>query len=427
MSPFRPQERLVRRAVVRYVLGAVVVLMLVVLASVLVAGRIADREALEHAEVDARTLATEYVVPLGADELDPESARQQLDEVFGQRIADGALTRVKIWADAGEGRGRIVYSDDRSIEGAVEQLDDEHVLFGGGGAHAERVTDKYGAGTYPDGTYEVYVGFRDGRGTPYIFEAYLPTPDMALSRGETLRDWLPLVVGSLGLLALATLPLAVRLARRTMAVEAERSRLARRALGESLADRRRLAQRLHDGVVQELSGVGLALDSIDRDALRSSDQAMVGRATAIVRRQVGELRSLGDDLFPDAVSSDALEEAVAELRRGLGAEGVALQVRVEVDDDLGLDEDGTFLVFRVVREGVRNVLRHAVADAVDISIRRAGDGVAVTVVDDGLGPASGTRHGLGLRLLAHEVRERGGSLELTTADPRGAELRVELP
>lgn len=426
----------VRDAVLRYAAGAAVVLVVVVVAAVLVAGRVATREAQSHAERDARALAEQLVLPLGVDVLDPGDGRRSLDEAFAPSLEHGSLLRVKIWADAGEGHGRIVYSDDRLFQGARVPLGPQYALFASGEASAQRLTpQERGPDAFPAGTYEAYVGFTDARGTPFIVEAYLPEPTAAIGRAELLAQWLPLVVGSLVLFALATLPLAVGLARRTAAAEAERSQVVRRALTEAVADRRTLAQRLHDGPVQSLSGVALAMDSVDRSGVSAADGALLDRAAAIVRGGIGELRSVGDELFPDAVSADSLAAAVQELRRGLEADGV--EVEVAVDDDLGLDADAAFVVYRVVREGLRNVSRHAQARRARLTVARAGADVVVTVADDGRGPGSsrggaggrgrageGAGGGLGLRLLAHEVRERAGSLVLGASDLGGSELRV---
>lgn len=435
-ASFGVVEHPVRGAVVRYVAGATVVLLLVVTMAVVVAGRIATREAVDHAELDARTLAGRYVAPLGVDALDPVDERGRLDDAFLGLVEQGALRQVKIWSDEGDGRGRIVYSDNRLYQGAEVGLGDVYRLFASGQAVARRVPPATGGSQrYPEGTYEVSVGFRDGRGTPFLFEAFLPTPEMAISRGELLQQWLPVVVGSLLLFAVATLPLAVGLARRAGAAESDRRRLAQRGLSDALADRRRMAQRLHDGPVQELSGAALVLDSVDREGLSVADRATLDRATQVLRTGVGELRSVGDELFPDAVSVEGLRAAVDELGRGSAAAG--LDVVVHVDEDLGLDADATFLVYRVVREGLRNVVRHADATSASVEVVRVdaaatqgpGAGVAVTVRDDGQGFATPVRQGLGLRLLTHEVRGMAGSLQLEPApDARGgACLRVWLP
>lgn len=398
--------------------------LLVLVAAALWAEQIAEGEALQHAENDARALAGEYVVPLRLDVLDSASARDKLDDVLGPRVEQGSLRRIKVWVDAGQDQGTVIYSDDLQIQGMTLPLGEQHLLFASQGSHVEEVRDQYGPGAYPDGTYEVYLGFRDASGTPYIFEAYLPRPEMAVSRGELLRDWLPLVVASLVLLSFAILPLTVQLARRIGSAEAAQATMARRALSDSLRERRRLAQHLHDEVIQDLSGVGLALDSLERRSLSDADALLLDRSAAIVRRGVRELRSVGDDLFPNALSPESLTAAVAELTRGV--EHAGFQTTVDVESDLPLDEDTTFLVFRVVREGLLNVRRHAGATRAAVIVRREGVHVLVSVEDDGrgVGPGRRSRQGLGLRLLAHEARDRAGFLQLEPRPGGGSALRV---
>lgn len=422
-------DRPLRWAIQRHLIGTLVVLGVVVFVAVLVAGKLAAREALHHAEVDARLLASEYVLPLAADDLQAggSTARQVLADALESRIAAGSLQRVKIWAPAGGSDGTIIFSDRADLEGRTVDMGSEHELFGTSSAMANTVSaTDYGDETV-DGTIEVYVGFVDQGGSSFIFEAYLPIPEMAISRAELLRDWLPVVVGSLLLLTLATLPLSVRLARRVAAAERDRRELIGAALDAALDERRVLSRRLHDGVVQDLAGVGLSLDAL---AARTDDPAMrseLVEVVALVRADLSELRELGAGMFVDTVGRAGLGEAIEELIRATDCG--AVEVRLRIDPDVELDDATSLLAYRIVREGLRNAVRHADCSQVTIGIRADGRGTRVSVRDDGVGfdPTIDAPGHWGLTLVRTATHEAGGAFDVISTPGTGATILACLP
>ena len=74
----------------------------------------------------------------------------------------------------------------------------------------------------------------------------------------------PIAIGSLIALELIQIPIFITLVRRLRAAQLQRERLLRHAIQASEAERRRIASDLHDGVVQELTGVSLSLAAASR-------------------------------------------------------------------------------------------------------------------------------------------------------------------
>ncbi|MCK5890462.1 ATP-binding protein [Aeromicrobium sp.] len=420
-------DRPLRWVLVRHLGGLAVILLVVGVLAVALADRIATREAARHAERDTRTLAAEYVVPLTISDLHEggDELRRELDATFAARIGRDEIRGVTIWESVGGSRARAVYSVRNELRGSTFDLGRSAELFGTEEAIAHRVgPGDYPGDPYPEGTFEAYVGFRDGTGASYVFEAYLPTPAMAPSRAELLTSWLPLVLGSLVVLGLTTAGLSARLARRVATVEAERRELIGSALRAGELERRRLAQRLHDGVLQDLSGAGLALDSVGA-GLDEPRRAVLDQVAGLLRRDVGQLRSIGDDLFPveaDADLGSVVREAASEVPRG----------NVDVEVDIGhtelLDERRAAAVRDVVREAVRNAVRHANAGTVRVVTRDA-DGVCVVVQDDGVGFARREAEPghLGLRLMEHVADSVGATLEVETGPGAGTTVTLTLP
>ena len=236
------------------------------------------------------------------------------------------------------------------------------------------------------------------------------------------------VIGVHGLLAeLFFLPaiclltaFALRGTRYLVSVNAElteaREELARHAVA---AERMRFARDLHDLLGHSLSLIALKSELAGRLAERDPVRARQEMADveAAARRSLAEVR--------DAVSGYRqvnLVQALAEARSALSAAGIDLRARTE-GDSLPAPVDA--VLGWVVREATTNVLRHSGARSVSVDLVATGDGVALTVTDDGRGGAA--PRGTGLAGLAERVEALGGRLESGPADGRGFRLTAVVP
>jgi signal transduction histidine kinase len=112
----------------------------------------------------------------------------------------------------------------------------------------------------------------------------------------------------------------------------------------------------------------------------------------------------------------------------LAAAGVAVDVDVSVE--ASASEDAVALLWRVAQEGVRNVVHHARASRVSLTLHREGDLLVLEIVDDGVGfapAAPAAEDHFGLRTLEGLVRESGGTLEVESAPGEGTTLHAEVP
>ncbi len=160
----------------------------------------------------------------------------------------------------------MLWSDNEGIRRERVQLEDDVAALLG---TRETIIDEPGEGDpHPwsepgDGDLiGVYAGARDVDGAPFVFEAYMSPDLIDENRADLFRGLLPIVLGMFLLFMLATLPLAIDLARRVDRAAASRSSLLRASVGALQDERRRVAQILHDGVIQDLAAVGYALSTL---------------------------------------------------------------------------------------------------------------------------------------------------------------------
>lgn len=412
------------RPVPRFVASALIVLVLVTGAATTVAVLVARSEAEQEARETAQLFAHTVMAPLQVEQVEagePTQARAALQAAVEGLLENGSVHRVKVWRVEG-GTALVVYSDRTELEGlevpvsptlqraldtdqpvVVPVPDDE--------AHATETASGLDL-------LEVYLPFEDADGNVAVVELYLVTHTAERTTGM-LADWLPVVIGGPVLLLLATLPLALRMARARSRAEQERAELADRALAASESERRQLARRLHDGLVQDLSALGMALELDSRGDARHT--ALADR----VRSDIGELRSVLDDLHPPQVEAGDLREAFAPT---VGELSETVPVTVSGAPLTELTGPARQVLFRSGLELLRNAVQHSGASRVELELVAGPDAAWLEVRDDGHGfDPDGIPPGHhGLRLVRADATEVGATVHIDSS-PAGSTARVLVP
>ena len=425
-------DQVVRAAVTRFAVWSVVAMVALGVGTLFVGRKVAEDTALQEARMQGEHIAETLAAPLvnRAVRIGRAGPRGRLDRAMRARMAGGGLTHVKLWA----ADGTVIWSDERSVVGRRYQLDsDVRRLFGTHQATADlsHLDKPENAGERASGELlEVYAGASDADGVPMVFEAYLSTERMRQHEWAIIADILAVSLGGLVLFQVAVLPLALSLARRVEHREAERSKMVRHVLLATELERRRIAQDLHDGVIQDLAGLSYAMPVVAAQLPAGPEAAAareaVSRVSDILASDVAALRSMLTDIYPHDLAGPGFVSAVHDLAQQAREKGVEVEVRIPAGGDEPLSSNR--LAYRVIREGLRNVVRHARATSALVELHRTSERVDVRVADNGVGVGTPTPEGhLGLRLLEDTVRDFGGSLELTAAAGGGALLEASFP
>jgi signal transduction histidine kinase len=432
---------IVRRSVIRYLALSAAVLVVIGAVTTAFASRLAVDEEVHEARNQTRAMADRIASPLvdrAVREGDSE-ALALLDRVLENRMRDGSVTHIVVYSED----GLVLWSDTEEIRRQrVPFEDDVAALLGtrNTAIHEPGEGNHHPWSEPGDGDLiEVYAGARDVDGVPFVFEAYLSPDVIEENRADLFKGLLPIVLGMILLFMVATLPLAIDLARRVDRAAANRSTLLRASLRALQDERRRVAQILHDGVIQDLAAAGYALSTLtDRTSadapLDDRARESTGRVEELIRDDLRQLRSLVGDLFPSDLAGENLTAALGALR-SRAAERYGLHVTLDLEGLDGLDDTTSGAVYNVVREALNNVGNHAKAATAEVSVHRDVDGVAVTVTDDGVGLSGaeileepdGPREHLGLRLLSRQLEELGGWGRLADGTDGGAVLTAWIP
>ena len=208
--------------------------------------------------------------------------------------------------------------------------------------------------------------------------------------------------------------------------EAERSRLSGQLITAEQDERRRLANELHDGAVQSLSGVALLLDAgLNSIAESRLDEArdIITRGLERHRATIGQLRDLSFNLEPLVLRDQGFAPAVRALTDQIAlAHHVQVELDVEAADRLA--EQTQAALYQIIREALNQAVRRGPPETLSVTMREAEDGSVETSIED---DAPGERRRSSLEELAERARTLNGDLTVQPGERGGTTVRVVLP
>jgi signal transduction histidine kinase len=203
----------------------------------------------------------------------------------------------------------------------------------------------------------------------------------------------------------------------------------RRVVEAQELERARLARELHDETGQALASILLGLRQLE-DAVET-DEARQAAADLreLVVATLHDVRRLAVELRPSALDDFGLVSAVERLALTVSEQSGTV---VDVEAQLGaarLPAETETVLYRIVQESLTNIVKHAAAARVSITLVRKGGSAVVVVEDDGSGfDPSGLRVGaLGLSGMRERVALVGGRLTVESSPGAGTTLVAEVP
>ncbi|HEY3608694.1 MAG TPA: histidine kinase [Pseudonocardiaceae bacterium] len=360
------------------------------------------------------------------------AALASFDTAMRRYVIQGSLVRVKVW----NANGTIIYSDRPQLMGVTFGLDPSEAVA----LREQGSTSAVSNLDQPENRYEipygklleVHIGVKSTTGVPLLFETYYRYDAVSQAGDAAWRQFAPPSLAALLVLELVQVPFAWSMARRLQRQRAERERLLRHAVDASDAERRRIAGELHDGVVQELTGLTYAMDAARLGQPDEAQRAELISATATrLRASIGSLRSLLVDIYPPNLAEEGLASALADLADSLERKGIDVQLDTEGAE--GLSPEVSALLFRTAQEVVRNVIAHSGASATTISVVHHDELATLVVDDDGRGfddveldERAGDGH-FGLRSIGDLLARAGGGLSVRAAPGQGTRVEAEVP
>lgn len=217
--------------------------------------------------------------------------------------------------------------------------------------------------------------------------------------------------------------------------ESEITELYRRLQASSEVERLRLAQDLHDGPMQDLYGAVFQLELNNVGLQDPAIQDSIREVEESLKRVASELRSICGELRPPTLANLGVERAIRSHAERVQERHSDIKIKLTLDkENLAIPQDMRLSLFRIYQQAVTNVILHATASQVEVTLKFDDSTVKLSIEDNGSGfkkPGKWlnfVREGhYGLAGIAERAHAMGGELNVDTAPGQGTKLTIKVP
>lgn len=211
----------------------------------------------------------------------------------------------------------------------------------------------------------------------------------------------------------------------------ERVRLQRQILEISDSEQARIGQDLHDGLCQQLIGMGFGLNSLEQtlSSQGRSEATAAAKICSLLDEAIEEARRVCRGLYPIRLSTQGLQPALEEMAVGAEERYGIRCVCVPSTHPVTCDTATATHLYRIAQEAVNNAMKHSKAHTVSIHLERIDDGIVLEVSDDGKGFDYSSKRdgGMGLHTMDYRARVLGGNLHLRRNEAGGTLVSCRMP
>jgi PAS domain S-box-containing protein len=199
-------------------------------------------------------------------------------------------------------------------------------------------------------------------------------------------------------------------------------------------ERHRLATDLHDHIGQALAVSKIKLGVLQKSASSEDQAKSLGEVRELIEQMIHDTRSLTFELSLPVLYELGFESAVEWFAKHIRSQhGIMVDVQKELVP-IPMDDEIKVLLFRSVRELMINIVKHAQAHNVRVTIRREDDGINIEVEDDGVGIKDVPRDsrlksdsGFGLFSIRERLHYLGGRVQVESEKDRGTRITLMVP
>ena len=207
----------------------------------------------------------------------------------------------------------------------------------------------------------------------------------------------------------------------------------RRAFGQALMDaiggeQRRIAEEMHDGLGQELTGLALSVRALANRAQKERDAISVelDQLALLATSCIQDAHRIVQGLSPLTNAEGNLEAALEGLAKRGSLSGIRVRFRGQ-NDVPPLDLKVRNHLYRIAQEAVQNALKHSAAKSIEIELAARPGTVTLSITDDGRGLSADAGSGLGMRTMRFRASAIGGKLSIRRAESGGNAVVCSVP
>jgi PAS domain S-box-containing protein len=217
-------------------------------------------------------------------------------------------------------------------------------------------------------------------------------------------------------------------------MEQELNELHRRLIGSLEEGSKKLAQDLHDGPMQDLHSITYQITAISED-LDPELRPQIESILKTVQRVNQELRAIAYNLRPPVLSKFGLAKSIRSYADEFSGQHPDLKLQLDLVPDRNMiSEEISLALFRIFQQALMNIVRHAAATEVHITLALDGDAVSLEISDNGRGflvPKNWialVRAGhYGLAGTAERIKALGGQFQVLSEPGKGTTIKVSIP
>jgi signal transduction histidine kinase len=185
-----------------------------------------------------------------------------------------------------------------------------------------------------------------------------------------------------------------------------------------------IAQELHDGLGQQLTGLGFMSQSLSEKLKDPEEARRAERLTDGLKTAMEQIRGLARGVTPVAADAEGLMSALRSLAETTAA-AYGIDCRFECPEPVPVEDNAVAVhLFRIAQEAVTNAAKHGKPSRISILLRTGPEGLTLSVTDDGSGfsRTGGVHKGSGLSIMRYRAAAIGAVLSIEDAAGRGTRV-----
>ncbi len=205
-------------------------------------------------------------------------------------------------------------------------------------------------------------------------------------------------------------------------------RLQREIMEVPVREQRRIGQELHDGIGQQLTGLGMLATSLLNKASRPMHDLASQLATGL-QETLKQVRALSHGLVPIEIDAQGFTTALRNLTENIQQQS-HVQVNLELHDDIHFSNNTMVLhLYRIIQEALNNAIKHGKPSEIRISLSIDGDDGLLKVYDNGKGIADDidNNNGLGLSIMKYRSNLFEGEIKIHSGQNGGTMVTCRFP
>lgn len=192
-------------------------------------------------------------------------------------------------------------------------------------------------------------------------------------------------------------------------------------------ERSEIGRELHDNVNQLLGASRLYIDAAKADA--GNSHLLLSQASNFIKTAIDEIRVLSKVLHTPLIVEIGLLESIENLvEEIMTVNSLVIKINAEAFDESTLNYNFKLTIYRIIQEQLTNILKHAEAEMVTITVIKSNSSFSLSIIDNGIGfDTKLKRKGVGISNIASRTKMYSGKMGIDSAPGKGTVLWVQFP